>query len=66
MKTKLNGPEKLVCNIYNKKNHVVHIRALRQALNHGLMMKKVHNVLEFNQEALFWKNDWKCKKAKRY
>ena len=57
MKTKLNGPEKLVCNIYNKKNHVVHIRALRQALNHGLMMKKVHNVLEFNQEALFWKND---------
>ena len=33
MKTKLNGHEKLVCNIYNKKNYIVYIRALKQALN---------------------------------
>ena len=50
MKTKLNGPEKLVCNIHNKKNYVVHIRTLRQALNHGLILKKVHRVIQLNQE----------------
>ena len=37
MKAKLNGTGKLVCNIYNKKNYVVHIRALKQALNYGLI-----------------------------
>ena len=30
---------------------VVHIRALKQALNHGLIFKKAHKVTEFNQEA---------------
>ena len=33
------------------KNYVVHIRALKQALNHGLILKKVHRVIQFNQEA---------------
>ena len=51
MKTKLNGPEKLVCNINNKQNYVVHIRALKQALKHGLILKEAHNVIAFNQEA---------------
>ena len=31
---------KLVCNMYDKENYVVHIRALKQALNHGLIFKK--------------------------
>ena len=47
---KLNGPEKLVCDI-NNNNYVVHIRALKQALNHQLILKEIHNVIEFNQEA---------------
>ena len=34
-----------------KKNYVVHIRALKQVLIHGLKLKKVHKVLQFNQEA---------------
>ena len=34
-----------------KKNYVIHIRALKQALNHGLIFKKVHRVIQFNQEA---------------
>ena len=42
---------KLVCNLYDKKNYVVHIRSLKQALNHGLIVKKVHRVIQFNQEA---------------
>ena len=31
---------KLVCNIYDKENYVVHKRALKQALNYGLILKK--------------------------
>ena len=34
------------------KCNVVHIRwSLKQALNHGLKLKKVHRIIEFNQEA---------------
>ena len=33
------------------KKYVVHINTLKQALNHGLKLKKVHRVIEFNQEA---------------
>ena len=39
------------CNLYNKKSYVVHIRSLKQALNHGLILKKVHRLIHFNQEA---------------
>ena len=44
---KCNDP---VCNIYDKENYVVHIRALKQALNYALI-KKVHRVKELNQKA---------------
>ena len=30
----------VVCNINDKENYVVHIRALQHALNHGLIPKK--------------------------
>ena len=43
--------KKLVCNIRNKENYVLHIRALKQALNYGLILKKVHRVIKFNQKA---------------
>ena len=42
--------EKLICNIREKEKYVVHIRALKQALNRGLMLKRVHRVIKFNQE----------------
>ena len=42
--------KKLVCNLRNKKKYVVHIRSLKQPLNHGLELKKVHRIVEFNQE----------------
>ena len=29
----------------------MHIRDLKQALNHGLILKKVHRVIQFNQKA---------------
>ena len=47
----INKCKKLVCNLYNKKKYVAHINTLKQALNHGLKLKKVHRVIEFNQEA---------------
>ena len=47
----INKCKKLVCNLYNKKKYVVHINPLKQALNHGLKLKKIHRVSEFNQEA---------------
>ena len=48
---KIDKCKKLVCNLYNKKQYVVHIRSLKQALNHGLILKKFHRVIQFNQEA---------------
>ena len=36
---------KLVCYIHDKENYVVHIRALKQTLNHRLILKKVHRVI---------------------
>ena len=48
---KINKCTKLVCNLYDIKIYVVHIRSLKQALNHGLILKKVHRVTQFNQEA---------------
>ena len=48
---KLGKVEKLVCSIEDTEKYVIHIRALKQALNHGLVLKNVHMVIKFNQEA---------------
>ena len=37
---KINKCSKLACTLYDKENYVIHIRALKQALNHGLVLKK--------------------------
>ena len=50
---KIDKSEKLVCNLLNKKKYVVHIKSLKQALNHGLKFNKVHRIIEFNQKAWF-------------
>ena len=42
--------KKFVCNLFNKKKYVAHINTLKQALNHGLKLKKIHRVIEFNQK----------------
>ena len=48
---KVNKCKKLVCNLFNKKKYVAHINSLKQALNHGLKLKKVHRVIKINQKA---------------
>ena len=50
-KMKIDKTQKLVCNLHDKKKYVVHISILKQALNHGLKLKKVHRLIGFNQEA---------------
>ena len=47
---KIDKCNKLVCNLYDKKSYVAHIRSLKQALNHGLILKKVHKIIQFNKE----------------
>ena len=48
---KIDKCKKLVYNLYDKKKYVVHIRSLKQALNRELILKKVHRIIQFNQEA---------------
>ena len=47
---KIHKCSKLVCNLYDTKSHFVYIRSLKKALNHGLILKNVHRVIQFNQE----------------
>ena len=39
---KVNKVEKLICNIEDKEKYVLHTGVLKQALNHRLVLKKVH------------------------
>ena len=48
---KINKCTKLVCSTQNGENYVVHIRALKQALIHGLKLTKLHRIIQFDQEA---------------
>ena len=46
---KIEKVEKLVANLHDKTENAIHIRNLKQALNHGLVLQKVHRVIKFNQ-----------------
>ena len=48
---KINGVEKLIPNLYYRKRYVIHIRALEQALKHGLVLERIHRAIEFKQSA---------------
>ena len=45
----INGVEKLVPNLRDKKNYVIHIQALNQVLQHGLRLDPIHREIEFDQ-----------------
>ena len=44
-KMKIRREETLLSNLKHKKGYVIHIKALHQALKHGLKLKKVHRVI---------------------
>ena len=48
---KIEEVKKLVANLHDKTEYVIHIRNLKQALNHGLGLRKVDKVIKFNQNA---------------
>ena len=43
--------KKLVVTLHNKEEYMIQVRNLKQALNHGLILKKVHRIIKFNQKA---------------
>ena len=47
---KIEKVEKLVANLPDKE-YIIHIRNLKQPLKHGLVSKKVHRIINFNQKA---------------
>ena len=50
-KMKIGGVEKMVLNLHNKRNYVIHIQALDQALKHGLILECIHRAIEYDQSA---------------
>ena len=46
----INKCKKLVCNLFNKKQYVIHVNSLKLALNHGLKLKRIHRIIEYNQK----------------
>ena len=44
-------PEKMKLNLHDIDKYVNKIINLKQALDHGLILKKVHKVIKFNQKA---------------
>ena len=50
LKEKNEKVEKLVVDIHEKTEYALHIRNLKQALNHSLVLKKVHMAISFNQD----------------
>ena len=46
---KIGRVKKLVTDLYYKRKYVIHIRALQQALDHGLVLERIHRTIEFRQ-----------------
>ena len=42
--------EKLICCIEDKEKFDIHIRALKQAFNHGLILRKIRRIIQFKQK----------------
>ena len=48
---KIEKVEKLVANLHDKTEYLILIGNLKQALNHGLVLKKVHRIIKYKQKA---------------
>ncbi|XP_059221314.1 uncharacterized protein LOC131995971 isoform X1 [Stomoxys calcitrans] len=40
---------KLVLNLNDKNNYIIHYKTLQQCIKHGLVLKKIHRILQFKQ-----------------
>ena len=48
---KIEKVEELVANLHGKAKYFLYIRNLKQVLNHKLVLKKIHRVVKFRQNA---------------
>ena len=48
-KMKVGGVEKLIPNLYDKEKYIIHIRVLKQVIDHGFILKKIHRCIRFLQ-----------------
>ena len=46
---KIEKVEKFITNVNDKTEYVIHIRNLKQLLNHGLILEKAHRVIKSNK-----------------
>ena len=46
---KIEKVEQFVANLHDKTQYVIHKRNLKQALNHGLVLKKIHKMIKVNE-----------------
>ena len=42
--------EKLIPTLHNRKNYILHIKSLIFYLSHGLILKKIHRIVSFEQK----------------
>ena len=55
---RVNKVEKLICCVEDKEKYVMHIGVLKQALNHGLVLRKVYRVIQLNQKDWLKPYNW--------
>ena len=48
---KIEKVKKLPANLHDKTEYVIHMKNLKQSLNHGSILRKVRKVIELNQNA---------------
>ena len=48
---KIEKVENLATTLHDKTEYVIHIRNLKQALNHELVLKRLYKVITFKQQA---------------
>src|SRR5271156_3438594 len=50
LNVKVGGIRKLIPNLMDKQKYVIHYRNLKQCIQNGLILKKIHRILGFRQK----------------
>ena len=53
---KIEKNETLVTNLHDKEEYVIHIKNLKRASNHELVLKNAHRLIKFNQKNWYYGN----------